>query len=173
MVEHSLDKVSGHEHLFGKNIQQLVVDCQVSLHAKLRHLLQSSVDKLHVTPPSHVSLGEDVHQFVKRGLGFGLFGHPFKQVIMHDQRLVPLLVILIDELCGKRSILGACWAAVDTPQHLRVTIYFVYMELCTLETQCSFCLPDFVLVPKSTINVLTVNCVEFPHVSTFDSAVGC
>lgn len=99
MVEHPLDKVSGHEHLFGENIQQLVVDDQVFLHTELRHLLQSSVDKLHVAAPPHVPLDEDVHHFVERGLGCDLTGHLLKQVIMADQRLVPLPVVLIGGLC--------------------------------------------------------------------------
>lgn len=123
MVEHSLDEVSGYEHLFGKNIQQLVVDDQVSLHAELWHLLQSSVDKLHMATPSHVPLDEDVYHSVKRGLGFDLFGYLLKQVIIGEQRLVPLLVILLDELCRYWATLGTYWAAVETPQHLQVTIY--------------------------------------------------
>lgn len=149
MVEHSLDKVSGHKHLFGKNIQQLVVDHQVFLHAELRHLLQSGIDKLHMTTPPHVRLYEDVHHFVKCGLGSRLFVHPLKQVIVGDQRLVPLLVVLIDELCGYWSILDTCWAAVETPQHLQVktcylhgalhfrnTMYILSSCLCSSTQRC-------------------------------------
>lgn len=115
MVEHTLDEVSGHEHLFGKNIQQLVVDDQVFLHAELWHLLQSRVDKLHVATPPHVSLDVDVHHLVERGLGFDLAGHLLKQIIVADQRLVPLPVILVGGLCRDWLSLGTCWASVETP----------------------------------------------------------
>lgn len=124
VVEHSLDKVPGHKHFFRKNVQKLVIDGEVSLNAKLRHLLQSSVYELYVTPPSYVSLGEDVHHFVKRGFGFGLFGHLLKQVIMGDQKLVPLVVVIIDKLCRCRTTVGAYWANVKMPQHLQVKVFF-------------------------------------------------
>lgn len=114
MVEHSLDKVSGHKHLFGENFQQLVVNNKVSLHTILWHLLQSSVDKLYVTPPSDVSLQEDLHHLIKRGLGFGLFGHLLKEVVMGDQRLV-LLVVIVGEILREGLSFGTHWAAVETP----------------------------------------------------------
>ncbi len=47
MVEHSLDEVSGDEHFFRKNIQQLVVDGQVSLDAKLRQHMLLELDRIH------------------------------------------------------------------------------------------------------------------------------
>ncbi|KAF3836752.1 hypothetical protein F7725_004216, partial [Dissostichus mawsoni] len=99
------------KHLFGEDVQQLVVDGQVSLHAELRHLLQSGVDELHVAAAPHVLLDEHLHHFVKRGLGFGLPGNLLKQVVMDDQRLVLFIVVLIDELCRdglKQSSMLGC-----------------------------------------------------------------
>lgn len=125
MVKHSLDKVSGHKHFFGKHVQQLVVDGQVSLHAKLRHLPQGSVDKLHVATAPLVPLDEDVHHFVECSLVFDFSGHLLKNVCFGCQRLV-LLLVLVDGLCGDWLTLSTCWTAVQTPQHLEVTIYFGY-----------------------------------------------
>lgn len=99
VVEHALDVVARHKHLLGEDVQQLVVDGQVPLHPELRHLLQGSVDELHVTPPAHVLLAEDLEDPGERGLGSGVPGRPFKQVLVGDQglacagvRRLPLLV---------------------------------------------------------------------------------
>lgn len=122
MVEHSLDEVPGYENLFGENIQQLVVDGEVSLHSELRHLLQSSVDELNVTTSSDVSLEEHVHRFVKRGLGFIVFGHLLEQVVVGNQRLILLLVVvvvIVDEFCRYGPIFGTHGAAMETPQCLQ------------------------------------------------------
>lgn len=115
MVEHPLDEVPRHKHLFGKNIQKLVVDCQVFLHAKFWHLLQSSVDELYMATPPYISLDEDLNRFVECGLGFGLTGHQLKQVIQGGQRLVPHLVMLIGQVCRDWWPLCMSRAAVKTP----------------------------------------------------------
>lgn len=105
VVEHPLDEVSGHKHLFGENVQQLVVDGQVQVDAKLWHLLQGCVDELHMAAPPHVFLHKHVNHFVEGGLGSGLGGHQLKQVILSGHRRV-LLVLLIGEACRQRLVLA-------------------------------------------------------------------
>lgn len=82
VVEHALDVVPGDKHLFGEDVQQLVVDHQVSLHAKLLHLQQGGVDELHVAAASLLPLGVHVDGFAEGGLGFGIVAATFKQVLV-------------------------------------------------------------------------------------------
>lgn len=118
MVEHSLDEVSGHKHLFGKHIQQFIVDGEIPLHTKLWHLPQGGVDELYVAAPPHISLDEQVHDFVEHGLSSGFFGHMLEHVIIRQQGPV---LIFIGELCRNWSTLGH-WAAMEVPQDLWETI---------------------------------------------------
>ncbi|TNN57107.1 hypothetical protein EYF80_032692 [Liparis tanakae] len=105
--------------LLPKDLEQQDFGLHLSLHAELRHLAQSGVDELHVTPPPHVGPDEHVHHLVERGLGLRLLGHALKQVVAHRHGLVPLLVIVVDELRGYRRPLGVRRAAVETSRRLR------------------------------------------------------
>lgn len=154
MVKHPLDKVPGHKHFFGKHIQQLVVDGQVSLHTELWHLPQSSIDKLHVATSPRIPLDEDVHHFVKCSLIFGLSGHLLKQVNMGCQRLV-LLLVLIGGLCGNWLTLSARWTAVQTPQHLEVTVYFGYTN-CEVEMKTTWSVGWLIYAETQVYLVLVV-----------------
>lgn len=120
VVEHSLNKVSGHKNLFGKNIQQFVIYGKVSLYSKFGHFLQSSVDELHMATPSYVPLSEDINHLVKCGLGSGLFGHLLEQILLGDQGLGLLRVIVINKPYRFRLTLSRRWAATKLPQHLQM-----------------------------------------------------
>lgn len=85
MVKHALDEVSRHEDLLGEDVQELVVDCDVTLHPKLRHLPQGCVNELHVAPAANVLPNEYLKHPVKHGLGPGLHSCLLKQAVMGNQ----------------------------------------------------------------------------------------
>lgn len=70
--------------------------------------------------PSYVPLSEDINHLVKCGLGFGLFGHLLKQILLGDQGLGLLRVIVINKPYMFRLTLCRRWAATKLPQHLQM-----------------------------------------------------
>lgn len=85
VIEHPLNKVPRHKDLFGKHIQEFVVDCDVSLHPEFRHFLQSSINELYMPTPADVLLIEGVQNSVEIGFALCISGCSLKELIVCDQ----------------------------------------------------------------------------------------